>query len=193
MSFEGWAGQLNPPERALIIRGACTPAGEKAFDGWRQDLAEKGISDVMVPGDHYVPHLDHENTVDEIVESLRNLCDRTLIIAHSYGGNIAFQVLRKVPEFGKKVSAIVHMASPLKIPTINPFISIPEPAPNTTVPVVGFSGNYDMTVLPQMTGSRIDHSHFRVDCGHNDFVTERNVRQLVLGTLGQEVFGKNIV
>ncbi|NCP67786.1 hypothetical protein GW777_05845 [Candidatus Peregrinibacteria bacterium] len=167
------------PHEALIIRGARTPAGNGTFDGWRSDLKAAGLLSVQVPGSDYWPHIDHKTTAVEVCRILAQAEQPQLLLCHSYGGNIAFQVLRAVPALQEKVAAIIHMASPLKLQ----MGIFPEPAPDLQSPVIGFRGLHDGTVPVYYTGSRIDTSLFEIDCGHQDFVSNEAVRAQVLAVL----------
>lgn len=172
------------PSNVVFVRGAQTPAGEGAIDGWREDLARLSPNGkVLAPGDSYVPHFGHKETAVAVAKVLAEADEAVLLMCHSYGGNIAYQVLRAVPQLSEKVSGIVHMASPLKMQ----IGILPEPSPDLAVPVIGFKGNYDATVPVVMTGSSIDTKMYAVDCGHNDFVGSQEIRQLVLSLVQAEL------
>ncbi len=173
------------PSDVVFIRGAQTRAGEGAIDGWREDLATLNPSGkVLAPGDHYVPHLGHKDTAVEVAKALAEADKKVLLLCHSYGGNIAYQVLRAVPELAKKVFTVVHMASPMQMQV---FGVLPEPSPEIQSPVIGFSGEHDLTVPLPLTGSRIDTSHHVIGCGHNDFLDNAAVRAMVLDVLKREL------
>lgn len=172
------------PQDVVFIRGAQTPAGSGAIDGWREDLASLNPNgSVLAPGDNYVPHLGHKETALAVAKVLAEAENAVLLLCHSYGGNIAYQVLKAVPEFAEKVSGVVYMASPMKMQVLGFW---PEPVPDVKSPVIGFSGTHDLTVPPAFTGSRIDTSHYTIDCGHNDFLQDPAVRAAVLAVLTSE-------
>ena len=171
------------PSEVLIIRGARTPAKQGYFDGWRADLKNFGINSIQAPGDDYWPHIDHKSTALEVCELLAKAEAQQLLLCHSYGGNIAFQVLRAVPELQEKVAAVVHMASPLKLQ----YGFLPEPTPDLEVPVIGFRGTEDTTVPFFYTGSSIDTVLHDFKASHESFVTEEVVRAKVLEVLQEQL------
>lgn len=183
------AATIDFPKQALLIRGARSPNNEGLFDGWREDLGIAGVSDVMAPGGDYLPHVDHREMVEAVRAALEEATAPQLILAHSYGGNVIYKVLRANPGLAERVSTIVHMASPLKYQ----MGIFPEPSPDLKVPVIGFRGLNDSTVPRMLSGSRIDTALHDLDCGHNDFVSNPKVRALVLEVLQTELVAAEIV
>ena len=171
------------PKHTLLIRGAKSPCDQGLFDGWREDLNGAGSLDVQAPGGDYWPHVDHREMVEAVRIALEEATSPQLILAHSYGGNIAYQVLRSNPELVERVAAIVHMASPLKYQ----MGFFPEPAPDLKVPVIGFRGSNDSTVPRMLTGSCIDTASYDLDCDHRAFVNNPEVRKQVMAVMEIEL------
>lgn len=174
-----------PFTRIVFVSGINCHAWQ--LRAWERHV-KKAFSDVtFLPVRHYYLHTDPERTAQMITDTqraLENSTEKTLIIAHSFGGLIAKAAIARMQN-PSHIDLLVTLASPHMMDDfgVRDTCELHDIPDTVSVPTLTFGGRLDVIVPDIHTHMTGEYSHITLTCTHVAFLWLRRTRKEVIDAI----------